>query len=199
MKQIREHKKENKSKLTGKRQKIWSIGLFAGPTPFQLTPMHGVTNPIISPKDIPNCDTDLVADPFMIKVGSVWYLFFEVYDRTSQLGKIALTTSTNLKDWSYQGVVLEESFHLSYPYVFEWGGTFYMIPETLGLQSLNLYQATQFPFAWARVATLLKPAYADVSLLRHQDKWWLFAAAEPYPFQENLALFYADQLPGRHL
>jgi hypothetical protein len=37
-----------------------------------------------------------------------------------QEGEIGLATSEDGLKWDYKQVVLNEPFHLSYPYVFEW-------------------------------------------------------------------------------
>ena len=40
-------------------------------------------------------------------------------------------------------IVLAEPFHLSYPYVFEWQGSHYMIPESGAAKSVRLYRASE--------------------------------------------------------
>ncbi|HEY0729749.1 MAG TPA: hypothetical protein VGD38_16825, partial [Pyrinomonadaceae bacterium] len=85
--------------------------------------------PTLSKQNVTDVPTTFVADPFMIHDGS-WHMFFEVL-LTSDKGEIGLATSDNGLDWTYQQIVLREEFHLSYPYVFKWQDTYYMIPETL--------------------------------------------------------------------
>ncbi len=49
--------------------------------------------------------------------------------RTKQ-GDIGLAVSGDGRTWTYRGIVLDEAFHLSFPYVFEWNGAVYLVPES---------------------------------------------------------------------
>lgn len=44
--------------------------------------------------------------------------------------------------------VLNENFHLSYPNVFEYDGSIYMLPETFESNQLRLYKCVSFPYKW---------------------------------------------------
>jgi len=68
-------------------------------------------------------------------------------------GNIGYATSDNGLDWTYQQIVLDEPYHLSYPYVFEWQGDYYMVPESYQVNSILLYRAVNFPTDWEFVAT----------------------------------------------
>lgn len=55
---------------------------------------------------------------------------------------------------------------MSYPCVFEYNGAYYMIPETLANQSVDLYRATKFPHLWEKVKTLISgERYVDTTVL----------------------------------
>lgn len=155
----------------------WSIAIYEGSTVWDLAPQGSIANPVIIPEMVTDTDALLVADPFMMRRDGVWYLFFEVLRRSDKRGVIAHATSDDGRTWRYGGVVLEESFHLSYPQVFEWKGEVYMVPESSADLSVNLYRAARFPGAWERVATLLTGyAFADATLFRHHDHWWMFVS-----------------------
>jgi len=87
---------------------------------------------VLTAGDIVDVRAAFVADPFMILRKGVWYLFFEVLRDYTRTGEIGLAVSEDLVRWLYQKIVLRESFHLSYPHVFEWEGSYYMVPETIG-------------------------------------------------------------------
>src|SRR5262245_46202668 len=118
---------------------MWSIGIYTGDSSFQLRARPN--NPVLTNTDVTDVQAEFVADPFMLHADGRWYMFFEVLDRETQLGVIALATSDDTVNWNYEQVVLAEPFHLSYPYVFEWQGERYMIPETLGASAVCLYKA----------------------------------------------------------
>ncbi len=68
------------------KTKIWSIGIYAGSPPFDLKPIRDDVNPVLSSKDVTDRDAVFVADPFMVKDGSTWYMFFEVMDGKTGMG-----------------------------------------------------------------------------------------------------------------
>jgi hypothetical protein len=133
----------------------------------------------------------------MISVDGIWYLFFEVMNWRTRKGDIGLAISTDGLAWDYQQIVLTEQFHLSYPFVFEWGGNFYMIPESYQAGAVRLYRASQFPMSWSFVANLLKGPYlVDASVFRQDGCWWLFVDSSHGMRHDTLRLFHSNRLTG---
>jgi hypothetical protein len=187
--------------FTVPKQYEWAIGIYRGHSPFHLTPAENLRMPVLARGDIFDVRAAGVADPFMIRIANTWYMFFEVINLESKKGEIALATSEDGLKWSYKQVVLKEPFHLSYPYVFEWQGEIFMVPESQEAKSVRLYRANSFPFRWSLVTTLVTgKAYADPSLVRFCDKWWFFASNRSKDCcqarAESLHLFMADDLIG---
>jgi hypothetical protein len=179
----------------------WSIGIYRGQSPFHLAPVQSPYTPILTRHDIVDVPAKGVADPFMIRIGNIWYMFFEVITLQSSKGEIGLATSEDGFKWEYKQIVLKEPFHLSYPYVFESQGDIFLVPETQETESIRLYRADSFPFRWSFVTKLTTgKAYLDPSLVRFREKWWLFAANRRKDvcraYAENLHLFVADDLNG---
>jgi hypothetical protein len=172
---------------------MWSIGIYTGDSPYRLKPAAEISNPVLTRASVTDVPATFVADPFMLRT-QTWYMFFEVL-LTPNKGEIGLATSENGLDWSYQQIALREDFHLSYPYVFEWQGTYYMIPETLGANAVCLYVADDFPTRWSLKARLIEGQYADPSIIRFGDRWWLFTCSRPYQ-HDTLSLYFADELTG---
>lgn len=170
---------------------VWSIGIYAGKSPFHLSP--AAQNPVIAAPDVTDVPARFVADPFMLRVDSLWNMFFEVLNNENDLGEIGLATSCDGLSWQYQQIVLREPFHLSYPYVFRWQDHYYMIPETLGANTVRLYRATRFPTEWTLVKDLIPGAHADPSIFRWDDRWWLFTCPRPHQ-HDTLALYSAAEL-----
>jgi hypothetical protein len=175
----------------------WSIGIYVGRSPVEFTAPEHTRNPVLTKHQISDVPAEFVADPFMIKVDQDWYMFFEVLNRASGKGEIGLAISTDGFQWHYQRIVLAEPFHLSYPYVFEWENNYYMIPETHQAGSVRLYKAKEFPTQWKLVKTLIKGhIFADTSIFRYDNRWWLFTETNPDYKSDTLRLYSADRLTG---
>jgi hypothetical protein len=109
---------------------VWSIGVYRGGSPLRLGPPAGARNPVLTRDDVSDVPAAFVADPFLIRVDGKWHMFFEVMNWLTRLGEIGHAVSDDGVTWAYQQIVLSEPFHLSYPYVFEWKGDYFMIPES---------------------------------------------------------------------
>jgi hypothetical protein len=170
----------------------WSIGIYEGPSPFELVPAPGVANPVLSARDVTDVPARFVADPFLVARGGSWFMFFEVLDGLTGRGEIGYASSRHGRAWRYGRIVLAEPFHLSYPFVFTRGDAVYMVPESIGARSVRLYRAVDFPSRWTFERTLLSEPLLDPSIVFFEDRWWLFGA----PTNESLCAFYADRLEG---
>ena len=178
-------------------EEVWSIGIYKGASPFDLSDVQSARNPVLTREQVTDVPASFVADPFMVKANHGWYMFFEVMNWRSGKGEIGLATSKDGLVWTYQQIVLSESFHLSYPYVFEWRGEYYMIPESYQAGSIRLYKAKKFPTQWSFVAQLRQGPYlVDPSIFRYNDKWWLYTETNPEMKHDCLRLYFADDLAG---
>lgn len=174
---------------------MWSIGIYSGDSPFSLEAAPGVVNPILTRDSVSDVPAGFVADPFMVSTDGRWHMFFEVLNQETQKGEIGLAISADGLSWTYQQIVLAETFHLSYPSVFEWENDYYMIPETVQPEAVRLYRADPFPTRWSCLGSVLEERCADPSIFRYQDRWWMFTCAAPFQ-HDVLRLYFADDLMG---
>jgi len=170
----------------------WAIAIYRGETPSQLEPFIEAPETVLTRKDVTDVKAAFVADPFMIRIDDIWYMYFEVLNATNGLGEIGYATSTNCIDWTYQKIILRENFHLSYPMIFENNEDLYMIPETRQAGEIRLYKADAFPEKWKQQKVLVKGNYADATIFRDKNQWWIFAVHGT----QDLHLFYSDSLLG---
>jgi hypothetical protein len=171
----------------------WSIGVVEGSSPFDFDP-GSRPNPVLTAGDVTDARAKFVADPFLVRELDGWYMFFEVYNRATRQGDLAYASSPDTRNWTYRRIILDEPFHLSYPYVFEWRGEYYLIPESFEARSVRLYTATRFPDEWRFVRTLIDGReLVDNSIARFNGRWWLFSCATS---NDTLHLFHADDLAG---
>ena len=170
----------------------WSIGIYRGKTPFQLSNPTGLDNPVLSAANVTDRNASFVADPFIIRESNTWYLFMEVL--SSGRGEIGYATSRDGYSWKYQQIILSESFHLSYPYVFNFNGQYYMIPETNEANSIRLYRALEFPTLWQFEGILVDgQPFVDSSIVYYENRWWLFTSTVSNRY---LYLYSSDNLFG---
>lgn len=175
-------------------RELWAISIYTGANPYELSPHPLIQkHPALKASDVTDAPAFFIADPFMVKHNGIWYMFFEVLNETSHQGDIGLASSPDGIIWRYEKIVLDESFHLSYPYVFKSADTFYMIPETNEAHSIRLYKASEFPAKWTFAAELIQGNFSDPSLIFKDGKWWLFALKD----FDKLALYYSDDLYGQ--
>ena len=113
-----------------------------------------------------------LADPFLYEVDGKHYLFVELFDKKKNKACIGCY---GLIDGSpvYLGKILEESYHMSYPCVFEYNGSHYMIPETSANLSIDLYKAVEFPSRWEKVSSLCNGTrYVDTTVLKQDNAYY---------------------------
>jgi len=169
----------------------WSIGISVQDDVLQASILQAQYHQILKASDVTDVTALFVADPILFEQNGIYYLFFEVLNARTQQGDIGVATSTNGLDWHYERIVLDEKFHLSYPYVFEWNGSIYMVPESAEDESVRLYKATQFPYEWQLEKKMIQDtALVDPTLFEHDGHWWLFAGNKN---NDALYLYYADQ------
>jgi hypothetical protein len=140
------------------------------------------------------------ADPCLVERNSIPYIFFEEFDEHSKKGHISLLAGRGDGGWHQPQVILDKSFHLSYPFVFEVGPEIYMVPESAEAGRIDLYHCVQFPLRWEFHHTLIDHILArDTTLLFHEGMWWLFTAASSTRNQGanvELFLFFTQDLLG---
>ena len=179
----------------GKNGALWSIGMYAGRTPLDLRPVEGIDNPVLSAEDVTDIRARFVADPFMIKTKDTWHMFFEVMNADTLKGEIGLAASEDGMKWNYAGIILNEPFHLSYPYVFQIDDEYYMIPESYKSNTIRLYRADLFPGKWSLAGILMDGPWVDCSVFRHEGRWWMFACPA-FSKSSALELFHAETIAG---
>jgi hypothetical protein len=171
----------------------WSIKVFKSKILFsdKTVGIH-LNCPTLRAGDITDVPAEFVADPFIISHNKQFYLFFEVLNKKSGRGEIGLATSMDGEYWRYERIVLNEKYHLSFPYVFKDKNEIYMIPESGEAKGIFLYRSINFPYEWEKVCELIPGKYSDSSIFRHEKKWWMFVGS----LTGNLHLFYSDTIEG---
>ena len=132
------------------------------------------------------------ADPFIVLHEGFWYLFYEAFKDHEGKGVICALQSNDLKDWESLGTVLEEPYHVSFPHVFAWDDSWWMIPETGSAARTYLYRSIDFPYKWEKAALLFDFPVFDSHIWEHEGRYYIFTA----PTMRTLLLYYADRPLG---
>lgn len=124
---------------------------------------------------IHNGESGYKADPFLIEYKDRQICFYEYFPFKTRKGVInALSIGDSVEDL---GTVLEEKFHLSFPFVFNHEGSIYMLPESHESNDLKLYGLNMENHSEINVYpmnTILKNVRCADPLIFYKDKcWWL--------------------------
>lgn len=182
---------------------VWSIGIYRNRClldsgMFDKNLLNNFINPVLTAKDVTDFTAEFVADPFILKEKSKWYMFFEVLCKYDDKGYIGLATSELGYVWKYEKIILDESFHLSYPYVFKYSNEHYMIPECGQSGFIKLYKADKFPEEWSCIANLIEGDFGDASIFEYDEKLWIISEKKTKSGERNinLHLYYSTNLFG---
>ncbi|ESR49827.1 glucosamine inositolphosphorylceramide transferase 1 [Citrus sinensis] len=169
----------------------WSIGVFFGNSPFSLKPIETanvwrddsaawpVANPIMTCASVSSAGfpSNFVADPFFYLQGNDLYLFYETKNSITMQGDIGVAKSVDKgATWQQLGIALDEDWHLSFPYVFDYHGQIYMMPESRAKGEVRLYRAVNFPLEWKLEKIIMKKPLVDPFMINHDGQYWLFGS-----------------------
>jgi hypothetical protein len=139
-------------------------------------------------------------DPHVARQGNDFFIFIEELQLPFGENRGHISVIRMKADGGYEQPVkvLERPYHLSNPFVFEWGGRRFMVPESAHGRTIELYEAVEFPYRWKHVKNIMTDVHAvDTTIVRREGLWWLFCNIkenEGAPLNDELFLFYSDDL-----
>jgi hypothetical protein len=139
------------------------------------------------------------ADPFLWQRDGRNYVFFEEFRFDRPKGVISCFEIDRSGNPGPTRVALERDYHLSYPFLFEWRGQTYLLPETSANRTVELYRAIAFPHQWELDRVLMRDVtLTDATLFQHGGRFWLFASpqGQPHSINDELNLYFADSPLG---
>jgi len=145
------------------------------------------------------------ADPFPWVYKDRYYIFFEeIIFKDKKHHLIALYENSKSKNRGHisvveiypdgqvssTSVVLEKKHHLSFPFLFEYEGELYMIPETSTNNTIECYKCMHFPNDWAFHSVLMKNVRTADTVLKEIDgTWWMFTSISENKIGNNDDVF----------
>ena len=137
------------------------------------------------------------ADPFVIEKDNKNFCFVECFNYSEKKAKINVYELSE-KGYVFLGTALEESFHLSFPYIFKFNNEIYMVPESSKNRDIRLYKCQNFPLDWRLQEVLIDNIDAADSMIFQKDnKWWLMTNEDPLRLNNHnyqMNLYYSENL-----
>ncbi len=179
-------------KNPNKKRELWAIGIVKNNVKVLINSLKP-----LEIKWIESPSNQFYADPFLINKDDTAYIFFEDYSYKKGKGRISYIETKDFQTFSNVKPVIDTEFHLSYPFILEYEGKYYCIPEQYSTGEVALYEAVSFPDKWTKKTTLLKDFPGiDPTIIRYNDLWWMFVANQKDNDSSKLYLFYSENLEG---
>lgn len=172
----------------------WNVGIIEGRF------SHLIENKMPDIQWYPKTKSNqFLADPFLVNDPvnhSLLHIFCEIFSFKTHLGRIGhFTYNAETKEFSELETVLEEPYHLAYPFIIESNGEIFMIPETAENSEVSLYKAQRFPKEWKKVSVLIDNYQGiDNSVLYKDNMWWLFSTDMKRGQHSYLNIHYSEDL-----
>lgn len=148
-------------------------------------------------KEIKNPKGRFLADPFVIENDGENFIFVEDLFYNDGKGRIS-AIKVDGDNYEFLGVVLEEAFHLSFPFVFMEGDEIYMVPESYKNSDIRLYKSIDFPLKWEFEKQLMADVdAADTMLFKNDNIWFMLTnicSAKIGDHESELHIFYSKDL-----
>ena len=139
------------------------------------------------------------ADPFPVCRNGKTFLFFEEFEYRLGKGVISAIEFDAAGPVGPPLRVLEEPWHLSYPFIMEHGDALFMIPEASLTGEVPLYRCTAFPDRWERVGSIITGIEAsDCTLFRHDGLLWMTSSTREGVggYSDTLSIHFAPDIFG---
>lgn len=135
--------------------------------------------------------SEFYADPFGIKTGDKYYIYYEYLNPKTKKGEIhSCEIASPLKTHKILG---SNNSHFSYPFLFKKGGDLFMMPENLDSNALKIYKPSEFPHNWVNYKSVISDIRAiDTTLFYFEETWWLALTKKERGPDLNLFLYYSE-------
>jgi hypothetical protein len=148
---------------------------------------------------LPDPGSRFFADPFAVTWQGRTFAFFEDLDHRVGKGIISAIEFDGTGPAGAVMPVLEEPWHLSYPFLMVHEDQLWMIPESSTRGDVAIYRCVRFPDKWERHATLLSDVeIADVTITTHNGRYYMFGAWRDGTagYSDALAIYHAPDVMG---
>ena len=139
----------------------------------------------------------MVADPSLMPSRDGMRILCEEFSWFSETGRILEITAAPDGTLSRGTPAIDEAVHLSYPYILEYEGEIYCIPECMERREIALYRWDRNTKKWMRDCALLEDiAAVDATVFQAEGAWWLLHSEGEGVGQWSLYVWKAEELRG---
>ncbi len=143
------------------------------------------------------------ADPFVVAENNKYFIFVEEFIYSKDKAHISVIELDERGQFNRSHKIIEKPYHMSYPFTFKVGDTYYMIPETSQNRTIELYKCIDFPYNWEFDRNIMENITAtDTTLFFYENTWWLFTTLDLTNgisgCSTELYLFYSDDIFSGH-
>ena len=132
------------------------------------------------------------ADPFLFKHEEKYYLFFEMFDRLKRKGLLGCREISE-NGFGKIRIIYECSNHLSYPYIFEYDGDIFIIPECEQSGELFLLKCVKFPNEWKKEKVLINQRLVDTTPITVEGvNYFISEIVDDKKVFDRVDLFYEE-------
>ena len=175
------------------RYSVWNIGVVKEPIEKFLTPGY---KPSVDWFPVSRRG-EFKADPFGLARPPNLEVLFENLDYRRPKGIIYAVETLQAAYVSRPRAIIELPVHMSYPFLLEYKGETYCIPETNRAREISVYRALRFPYEWEKTGTLLKGVAAiDSTVFEYKERWWLMFTDRERGGDANLYVWHAPDFWG---
>jgi hypothetical protein len=138
------------------------------------------------------------SNPHLVIVAEKSYVFCNEYVKKRKRHIISVIQMENDNFLKKPIRISDNNLSIKSPYVFEYQEKYFMIPESTGSNTIDLYECINFPYDWKLKMNLIKDVRAvSPSIIFFNTKWWLFIGMSENKISspnDELFLFYSDDL-----
>jgi hypothetical protein len=132
-----------------------------------------------------------LADPFLARLDSGVWLLAECFDYIRRKGRLVAAPLDALE--RFTDLPLNSSTHASFPFVFEFGGENYLLPETSQAGQLDVYRLVGVPPRAEYVRSIFSQVdCVDSVVFPHHGLWWLMTMSSLETGKRALRIYHAE-------
>ncbi len=140
------------------------------------------------------------ADPFfLIPKGENIKLLLEQFLFDDDYGTISLMTLDKDLNTINNKIILDTKSHLSYPFLFIDNNKTYIFPEAGKSGKLSCYEYDYVNESLNFCKDIIDMPLLDSTILKQNDKYWIFGSLNGTDKDYKLHIFYADSLLGPYI